>query len=171
MKVQVFIFSLLVSAALCDECKITRTVQRFTQCDERWGNLKLGYVTTLCDDGSVTTTVATAMYSLGLKINGQAANPGLLYNWLKANDGYKGHMVDWRSLARLGLNFIKVTTSKEEINSYICQNKVVIVSVFADDFWVLATGFHNLMYTVVAPKYEKTIALNNEIFRAVILSY
>ena len=171
MKVQVLLVSLLISAALCDECKITRTVKRYTQCDPKWGNLLLGYVTTLCDNGSVTTTIATAMYSLGLKINRQDADPGLLHNWLKANDAYKGHMVDWRSLSRLGLNFINVITDKKEINKYICQNKVVIVSVFADDFWVLATGYRNLMYDVVAPKYEKTIALNNEIYRAVILDY
>ena len=171
MKVQVILFSLLVAAALCDVCQITRKVKRFEQCDKRWGDLKLGFVTTLCDAGSVTTTIATAMYSLGLKINRQDADPGLLFNWLKANDAYKGPMVDWRALSRLGLNYVNIVTDRAQINKYICQNKVVIGSVFDGDFWVLVTGVKDLMYNVVAPKYEKTIALNNEIYRAVIFDY
>ena len=68
----------------------------FHQCDPEWGNTTMGVLhpngkgkdDTICHQGCAMSCVAMALNGYNITINGQAATPASLNQWLRNNDGY-----------------------------------------------------------------------------------
>lgn len=62
----------------------SRPYPMFKQCDPEWGSLQYDSSTeTICQGGSLLSSIAMGLAGTGLKYN-----PGTLNQWLKANNGY-----------------------------------------------------------------------------------
>ncbi len=65
----------------------------FKQCDSRWGNETMGVKgpgeqATICREGCAMTSLTMGLRDLGLFINNTELDPGVMNNWLQANEGY-----------------------------------------------------------------------------------
>lgn len=59
----------------------------FKQCDTRWG-AEIIETTTVCKVGCLMSSTSMALAGHGIDVNGSAANPGTLNEWLRNNNGY-----------------------------------------------------------------------------------
>lgn len=66
-------------------------VERFLQCDPRWGNTTMGVhgpgeQATICREGCAMTSLTMALHGLGLYVNDTELDPGVMNSWLQVRD-------------------------------------------------------------------------------------
>ncbi|EDQ92457.1 uncharacterized protein MONBRDRAFT_22141 [Monosiga brevicollis MX1] len=128
--------------------RVTRPL--FKQCDPQWGSTMMGK-DTICQVGCLMSSTSMALNSAGISIDGNAANPGTLNAWLKANGGYvDGEDMDEAVVpkidpARITWPSDGMHTSQDLthnlLRSYLAQNRTVIANVLQGHHFVLAVGF------------------------------
>nr|ACL36505.1 sexual maturation-related protein [Euplotes aediculatus] len=132
----------------------------YKQCDAAWKDIKMGDKT-ICQAGSLTTSMSMALRKRGKKIDGRESNPGTLNAWLKTHGGYSGNLFVWGSVAPLGLKFLYHTTNHTNIRNCICEDTCeAILNVENGKHYVLATGFSGPIYKVNNPYSNYTQSMD-----------
>ena len=107
----------------------------FFKGDSTWKDDVLGSDSTICKVGCLMSSVSMALKGRGKTVNGQSSNPRVLNNYLRANSGYYGNLFIWGAVAKFGFSYVGIITDINQIKSYICQNKVVILNVKNGNHW------------------------------------
>jgi uncharacterized protein YvpB len=122
----------------------------FSQIDPQWNKNVMGSKT-INAKGCVITSLAMAMASKGMKIDGQTANPASVNQFLKSNSGYSGDSIVWGTMNKAGLKYNGMTTSQGSIQNSVANGQTAILNVRGGAHWVLATGYANGVYTINDP--------------------
>jgi len=116
---------------------------QYWQCDSAWGSEPLGTspTDTVCSAGCAMSDVAMSLTSYGIEIDGHAANPGVLNEWLTNNGGYLDEdLIIWDtidSLGKLQFNEMVSDMTPDQMGKYVSQCFPVIVNVRDGTHWVL----------------------------------
>ena len=85
--------------------------------------------------------ISMALNTLGTKLDGKEANPGVLNTWLVHHHGYEdAYNYNWTSIERFGYRFEGIKYDVSQIKQDICAGKVVVANDPKLLHWVLAFG-------------------------------
>ena len=91
----------------------------------------------------------------GIMLNGQAANPGTLNEWMKLNNGFEdGYGFKWTCVNQLGLEFLRFTTDPKEMRKAHDEGYAVILHVRNNNHYVLMVGESGSDLLVKDPNYD-----------------
>ena len=162
MRAFVFACSMLsiFSSAMATTCIINRSAPVYKQCNPRWHDKILGLskTITICEQGSVISSIASALASFGMKINGEVPNPDNLNEFFKENEGFNANLMDWSILEKkFGLTFVRTISVPGAIIDEICANRIVFLYAQTDyeSHEVLVTGYDNKKIYVNDPLNDR----------------
>lgn len=108
----------------------------YSQCDAQWGSIRLSWFKTMCQSGSLFTSIASLIkgYNQTL-IDSTETTPKNLLDWLDSK-GYSTSFYDWKSIIGLGFEYYGFQ-NKDEIIKSINNGFVGVVYVPGKDLWHL----------------------------------
>ena len=151
------------------ECTIQRNHPVFKQCNDQWGNDRLGSSSIVCKSGSIVSSIASGLASLGILIEGSPSDPKVLNQYFLSHNGYTANAFNWDAIRRFGFRMKGQYFSKDQIADFVCREKLVLLKVGeVAEHWILATGVKGTSFYVIDPSFNKNTYEFSEVISAVI---
>jgi len=147
----------------------------YQQCDPRWKDFFIGFGSkTICENGSLLTSVASIVSGLHLNQGNEMVNPLQMNEWLKKNGGFQpsDHFV-WDSLTPFGLKFEKISMDINEILDAFAEEKVMIIQVVqGKEHYVVPEAIISGAFVMMDPQAEDGVFYKlSDIFIAAIYKW
>jgi len=131
----------------------------YQQCDLRWKDTTIGFGSkTICENGSLLTSVAAMVDSLHSAQGNLDFIPPLMNEWLKENGGFEDDdKFVWDSLTPLGWKFEGFSEDINEIIDAFAEEKAMILQVKGTDHYVVLAGIIYSAFFVMDPQNKGEI--------------
>ena len=122
----------------------------YNQCDSQWGSLKLSWFKTMCESGSLYTSVSAMIkgYEVPL-LNSEASTPSSLLEWMAENQ-FSTSFYDWKSISGLGFEYFGFQET-EQLKKSITAGEIAFLYNASEDKWMMCHEFDDDGFIVHDP--------------------